>query len=134
MQMVIMRQLYAQYNENYEEAQQTYKELLKNKEFEQFIQNKSIKNQKANLLNALYLPIGRMIVYDSLLREIIQLTPKDHPDYEDLCSALKLVIAATKQADRVVEKRRNMEQVLRIQSQLVRVPIHDHVVKCVRIN
>lgn len=115
-----MRQLYAQYNENYEEAQQTYKELLKNKDFEQFIQNKSIKNQKANLLNALYLPIGRMIVYDSLLREIIQLTPKDHPDYEDLCSALKLVIAATKQADRVVEKRRNMEQVLRIQSQLVR--------------
>lgn len=47
------------------------------------------------------------------------LTTKDHEDYEDLCNALKLVIGATKQADRVVEKRRNMEIVLRIQSQLV---------------
>jgi len=35
-QSVILRQLYSQYNENYEEAQQTYKELFQTKEFQEF--------------------------------------------------------------------------------------------------
>lgn len=64
-----------------------------------------------------------MIMYDSLLKEIVKLTPKNHLDYEDLLNAQKLIVAATKQADRVVEKRKNMENVLRIQSLLSGVDI-----------
>jgi hypothetical protein len=61
-----------------------------------------------------------MIAYATLLKEIIGLTPQDHPDYEDLCNSLKMIIGATKQADRVVEKKRNMDLVLKVQAQLVR--------------
>jgi hypothetical protein len=35
---VILRQLYSQYSEGYEEAQRTYKECMQLKEFEQFMQ------------------------------------------------------------------------------------------------
>ena len=61
-----------------------------------------------------------MIMYDSLLKDIIQLTPPNHPDYEDLVNSQKMVVSATNQAQRVLEKRRNVEIVLRIQSQIVR--------------
>lgn len=71
------------------------------------------------MLLSLYLPIGRMIMYDSLIKEIVKLTPKNHVDFEDLLNAQKLILSATRQADRVVEKRKNMESVLRIQSLVI---------------
>jgi hypothetical protein len=116
--LVILRQIYSQYNENYEEAQLTYRELMKSKEFETHIRMTSNGNSKTHLLTLLYLPVGRMIVYDSLLKEIIQLTPPGHPDRDDLANAQKMIGAATRQANRVVEMRKNLHNVLRIQSLL----------------
>jgi len=64
---LILRQLFTQYNANYQLAQETYKECLKNnKDFEHFIQKQA--NSKSDLLTSLYLPIQRMIMYDSLLK------------------------------------------------------------------
>lgn len=58
-------------------------------------------------------------MYDSLIKDIVKLTSKDHIDYEDLLQAQKLIVSATRQADRLVEKRKNIESVLRIQAMLV---------------
>ena len=116
--LVILRQIYSQYNENYEEAQVTYRDCMKAKEFESFVRTTSNGNAKNNLLTLLYLPVGRMIVYDTLLKEIIQLTPQDHADREDLVNAQKMIGAATRQASRVVDMRKNLHNVLRIQSML----------------
>lgn len=56
------------------------------------------------------------------------MTPKDHPDYEDLCNALKLIRSVKAQAARVVEKRKNMNQVLEIQNTLVMIAfIHNFI-------
>lgn len=119
---VILRQLYSQYSENYEIAQATYRECMKIPEFQAFITEQT-KTKKTNLLTSLNLPIHRMIMYDSLLKDIITLTPKDHSDYEDLVAALKLLRDTTRHADRVVEKRRNMDRVLNIQASLNNVDI-----------
>jgi len=113
----ILRQLYSEYSGNYETAQQTYRECMKTKEFETFIQNQT-KQKSTNLLTSLYLPIQRMIMYDSLLKEIIGCTSNDHPDYEDLCNALRALRSISKVADRVAEKRKNMDMVIKIQNQL----------------
>lgn len=91
---------------------------MKSKDFESHIRTTSNGNSKTHLLTLLYLPVGRMIVYDSLLKEIIQLTPPGHADREDLVNAQKMIGAATRQANRVVEMRKNLHNVLRIQSLL----------------
>ena len=91
---------------------------MKTKEFEERIRTTSNGNSKTHLLTLLYLPVGRMIVYDSLLKEIITLTPTDHQDREDLVNAQRMIGAATRQANRVVEMRKNLHNVLRIQSLL----------------
>jgi len=116
---VILRQLFTQYNENYQQAQLTYTECLKNnKEFEQFIQKNNQASPNSNLLTSLYLPIQRMIMYDSLLKDIVVLTPPNHQDYEYLCTAYKLLRSMDKAANRVVEKRKNLETVMKIQNSL----------------
>jgi len=116
---VILRQLFTQYNQSYALAQHTYQELLKNKDFEQFIQLKSAqKDSRTNLLTSLYLPIQRMIMYDSLLKEILNLTPPTHADFDNLTAAYKLLRSMDKAATRAAEKRKNMDTVLRIQNQL----------------
>ena len=91
---------------------------MKTKEFETHIRMTSNGNSKAHLLTLLYLPVGRMIVYDSILKEIVHLTPAEHADREDLMTAQKMIGAATRQANRVVDMRRNLHNVLRIQSML----------------
>lgn len=91
---------------------------MKTKEFETHIRMTSNGNSKTHLLTLLYLPVGRMIVYDSLLKEIVHLTPTEHADREDLMTAQKMIGAATRQANRVVDMRKNLHNVLRIQSML----------------
>eukprot|EP01121_Diplochlamys_sp_Union-15-3_P005976 TRINITY_DN1635_c0_g5_i1.p1 TRINITY_DN1635_c0_g5~~TRINITY_DN1635_c0_g5_i1.p1 ORF type:complete len:300 (+),score=53.18 TRINITY_DN1635_c0_g5_i1:466-1365(+) len=113
----ILRQLYSEYSGNYETAQQTYKECMKLREFENFILLQT-KQKSTNLLTSLYLPIQRMIMYDSLLKDIISCTENDHPDYEDLCDALRALRSINKLADRVAEKRKNMDRVIKIQNLL----------------
>uniref|UniRef100_A0A6B2L0U6 DH domain-containing protein n=1 Tax=Arcella intermedia TaxID=1963864 RepID=A0A6B2L0U6_9EUKA len=116
---VILRQLFTQYNENYQSAQLTYTECLRNnKEFEQFIQKNNQASPNSNLLTSLYLPIQRMIMYDSFLKDIVLLTPPNHQDYEALCKAYKLLRSMDKAANRVVEKRKNLETVMKIQQAL----------------
>jgi len=64
------------------------------------------------------LPIQRMIMYDSLLKDIVVLTPPNHQDYEYLCTSYKLLRSMDKAANRVVEKRKNLETVMKIQNSL----------------
>lgn len=59
-----------------------------------------------------------MIIYDSLLKEIINLTPLNHPDLEDLINSQKMIGSAIRQADRVVEMKKNTNKVLKIQTLL----------------
>jgi len=117
---VILRQLFTQYNENYQQAQLTYTECLKyNKDFEQFIQKNNQASPNSNLLTSLYLPIQRVIMYDSFLKDIVVLTSPNHEDYDPLCTAYKLLRSMDKAANRVVEKRKNLETVMKIQNSLI---------------
>eukprot|EP01128_Nolandella_sp_AFSM9_P006069 TRINITY_DN3054_c0_g1_i1.p1 TRINITY_DN3054_c0_g1~~TRINITY_DN3054_c0_g1_i1.p1 ORF type:complete len:673 (-),score=182.73 TRINITY_DN3054_c0_g1_i1:85-1896(-) len=116
---VILRQLFSQYNQNYPLAQVTYANLRKtNLVFHQFILKATESGTRSNLLASLYLPIQRIIIIDSLLKDIVLLTPSNHADYENLSIAYKLLRSMELAADRVAEKRKNMDTVLRIQTAL----------------
>jgi len=106
----ILKQIYTQYSENYEAAQICFRECFKIKEFEEFV----IKRNK-NLLSMLYIPIQRMVMYYSLLKDIVSLTSKDHIDYNDLKQAFKQIKSIISAANRVKEKRKNMDIVVSIQ-------------------
>eukprot|EP01127_Copromyxa_protea_P000464 TRINITY_DN1037_c0_g3_i1.p1 TRINITY_DN1037_c0_g3~~TRINITY_DN1037_c0_g3_i1.p1 ORF type:complete len:470 (+),score=91.03 TRINITY_DN1037_c0_g3_i1:62-1471(+) len=117
---LILRQLFTAYNENYQLAQETYTECLKNPEFELFVKNRSNqKDSKTNLLTSLYLPIQRMIMYQSLLKDIARLTPRNHKDYDDLWMAYQQLRFIDKAANRVAEKRKNLDTVIKIQNSLI---------------
>lgn len=117
---VILRQLFTAYNENYKLAQKTYQDCLKNQEFESFVRSTSnLKDSKTNLLTSLYLPIQRIIMYDSLLKEILLLTPRNHHNFASLCNAYQQLRSMDIAANRVAEKRRNLDTVLRIQNSLI---------------
>ena len=58
-------------------------------------------------------------MYDSLLKEILLLTPPTHPDYPQLSAAYKLLRSMDKAAMRVAAKRKNLDTVLKIQASLV---------------
>jgi hypothetical protein len=60
-----------------------------------------------------------MIMYDSLLKDIAVLTSPNHEDYDPLCTAYKLLRSMDKAANRVVEKRKNLETVMKIQNSLI---------------
>lgn len=60
-----------------------------------------------------------MIMYDSLLKEILNLTSPTHADFENLSTAYKLLRSMDKAATRVAAKRKNMDTVIRIQNALL---------------
>eukprot|EP01098_Paradermamoeba_levis_P007216 TRINITY_DN2986_c0_g3_i2.p1 TRINITY_DN2986_c0_g3~~TRINITY_DN2986_c0_g3_i2.p1 ORF type:complete len:118 (-),score=3.89 TRINITY_DN2986_c0_g3_i2:412-765(-) len=62
-----------------------------------------------------------MIAYDSLLKDIIQNTPKDHLDYPHLLAALRAVRDAADNADARAKQRKNIDKVIAIQNTLTGV-------------
>ncbi|KAL6061286.1 FYVEtype Zn finger-containing protein [Balamuthia mandrillaris] len=134
MEMIpMLRQLYAQYNENYAHAMEAYEKCKKNKEFATFLETVARKRSEEerptnstspptycnNFLNFLYLPIQRMIAYDFLLKDLTAETPPDHPDHDNLNAALKLLREAADHADKLANQRKNIDKVISIQSQLL---------------
>jgi len=122
----LLRQLYAQYSENYAQAMETYERAKRNKEFVSFVEKvekeqgeEKPANQPKIFLNFLYLPIQRMIAYDSLLKDLTTETPANHPDHSNLCKALKALREAADHADKLANQRKNIDKVLSIQSQLI---------------
>lgn len=130
----MLRQLYAQYNENYAHAMDHYEKCKKNKEFAAFIESVSVKHvvkplageefnvvpsPSKNFLSFLYLPIQRILAYYSLLKDLVCETPQDHPEYEALHAALQQVNAAVDHADKLANQRKNIDKVISIQSQLI---------------
>ena len=64
-----MRQLYTQYSENYDNAMVTYEKAKKNRAFAQFLEKtQKDTNEQKDLLTYLFLPVQRMLAYDSLLK------------------------------------------------------------------
>lgn len=124
----LLRQLYAQYSENYENlAMKTYEKFKTNKEFANFLRVAQAKEKSAaengmiqskDFLSFLYLPIQRMMAYNSLLTDIIRETPRDHKDYDNLETALKLLRDAELHADLLAKQRRNIDKVVQIQNHL----------------
>jgi len=132
----MLRQLYAQYNENYAHAMHLYEKFKKNKDFAAFIESGSKSRQMSKseaggeepnvaaspsktFISFLYLPIQRILAYYSLLKDLVSETPKDHPDYEALHAALEQVNAAVDHADKLANQRKNIDKVISIQSQLI---------------
>eukprot|EP01091_Cochliopodium_minus_P011810 TRINITY_DN3443_c1_g1_i1.p1 TRINITY_DN3443_c1_g1~~TRINITY_DN3443_c1_g1_i1.p1 ORF type:complete len:585 (-),score=153.56 TRINITY_DN3443_c1_g1_i1:46-1800(-) len=114
----VLRQLYAQYNENYQSALNLYKDtLLNNKQFASFVERKRQETGK-DFLFYLYMPIQRVIAYDSLVKDILHHTEKDNKDYSNLVSALQSIRALTKHANERAVQRKNIDHVLTIQEML----------------
>ena len=114
----MLRQLYAQYNENYQGALHLYKETLStNKIFASFVERKRQETGK-DLLAYLYMPIQRVMSYDTLLKDILHHTEKVSKDYSDLFSALQSIRALTKHANERALQRKNIDHVLQIQEML----------------
>lgn len=114
-----MRQLYTQYNENYDHAMVTYEKAKKNRSFAQFLEKTQKEtNEQKDLLTYLYLPVQRMLAYDSLLKDILALTPSTHEDYTHLYNSLSALrdieISATLRA----QQRKNINKVLSIQNNI----------------
>lgn len=110
-----MRQLYTQYNENYEHAMETYENAKKIKAFSAMLEKKHKEiNDTKDLLTYLYLPVQRMIAYDSLLKDILSLTPKDHEDYTHLADALKSLRDVQYNAEQRAKQRKNIDKVIEI--------------------
>ena len=64
-----MRQLYTQYNETYDHAMTTYEKSKKLKQFAAFLERRQKEtNDTKDILTYLYLPVQRMLAYDSLLK------------------------------------------------------------------
>lgn len=124
----LLRQLYAQYSENYENlAMKTYEKCKGNKEFANFLMEAQAREkseaengmiQSKDFLSFLYLPIQRMMAYNSLLTDIIRETPRDHADYSNLETSLKLLRDAELHADLLAKQRPNIDKVVQIQNQL----------------
>jgi hypothetical protein len=67
-QIPLLRQLYNQYSENYEQALATYEKLKSsNKKFHSFLERK-VEEGGRDLLSYLYLPIQRILAYEALLK------------------------------------------------------------------
>eukprot|EP01087_Luapelamoeba_hula_P014366 TRINITY_DN4197_c0_g1_i1.p1 TRINITY_DN4197_c0_g1~~TRINITY_DN4197_c0_g1_i1.p1 ORF type:complete len:535 (-),score=129.86 TRINITY_DN4197_c0_g1_i1:1-1605(-) len=125
----LMRQLYAQYNENYTVALESYERAKKTKEFAHFVEKASKEKEEEqpgiaakSFLSFLYLPIQRMIAYDSLLTNLTNETPEGHPDYIYLKEALAKLRDATGHAEKLANQRKNIDKVLQIQSLLIGDP------------
>lgn len=114
-----MRQLYTQYNENYDHAMVTYEKAKKNRAFAQFLEKtqKETHEQK-DLLAYLYLPVQRMLAYDSLLTDILQLTPVGHEDYTHLQNSLSALKDIQYSATLRAQQRKNINKVLSIQNNI----------------
>lgn len=114
-----MRQLYTQYNENYENAMNTYDKAKKIKAFAQFLEKTQKEtNEQKDLLTYLYLPVQRILAYDSLLKDILDLTPIYHPDYKHLSNSLSALRDIQFSAILRAEQRKNINKVLYIQNNM----------------
>jgi hypothetical protein len=80
---------YKQYYETYNDAQTILNGLSKKKSFTQFAKGaESSTTGNQSLAQLLNLPFQRVPRYLLLLREVVNKTPQEHPDYVDLQAAL----------------------------------------------
>lgn len=114
----VLRQLYAQFNENYQKALELYRNTLEtNRTFGSFVEKKRQETGK-DFLHYLYMPIQRVIAYDSLLKDIVHNTDKKLPDYADLHRGLQSLRSLIKLANERAVQRKNSDKVLKIQEML----------------
>ena len=115
-----MRQLYTQYNENYESALAAYEKAKKNKNFSQFLEKtQKDTNVQKDLLTYLYLPVQRMLAYNSLLKDIIKFTPRTHLDFRQLSNSLTALRDIEFSGIMRAEQRKNQMKVLYIQNNMI---------------
>lgn len=112
---------YTAYVNNYNDAMALFYSLqAKNKSFQAFLAEKKVDPHLngQELPAFLIMPIQRLPRYVMLLEDLLRNTPKDHPDFVDLTTALSKVQSV---ADYVNEKKReaeNVNLVLDVQSRL----------------
>ena len=70
------------------------------------------------MLTYLYLPVQRILAYDSLLKDILDLTPIYHPDYKHLSNSLSALRDIQFSAILRAEQRKNINKVLYIQNNM----------------
>eukprot|EP01103_Thecamoeba_quadrilineata_P013090 TRINITY_DN3529_c0_g1_i3.p1 TRINITY_DN3529_c0_g1~~TRINITY_DN3529_c0_g1_i3.p1 ORF type:complete len:249 (-),score=47.52 TRINITY_DN3529_c0_g1_i3:198-944(-) len=76
-------------------------------------------NKTKDLLSYLYLPIQRIIAYHSLLKNILHLTPPDHPDYDHLSNAYQSLVETQYHANHRAQQRKNIDKIIEIQNSLL---------------
>ncbi|XP_030907487.2 rho guanine nucleotide exchange factor 39 isoform X2 [Melopsittacus undulatus] len=114
-------ELYGHYTENLEQANKTLKEQLrKNKSFRRFkkLQEARPQFQGRRLEDLLSLPLQRLHQYKHFLRDLLENTNPDSPEYQKLEKAVKSVSEVSQWVQDIIHKRENSLQLLRIQKLL----------------
>ncbi|XP_057287193.1 rho guanine nucleotide exchange factor 39 [Pezoporus wallicus] len=114
-------ELYAHYIENLEQANKTLKEQLrKNKSFRRFkkLQEARPQFQGRRLEDLLPLPLQRLHQYKHFLRDLLENTNPDSPEYQKLAKAVKSVSEVSQWVQDIIHKRENSLQLLRVQKLL----------------
>eukprot|EP01130_Rhizamoeba_saxonica_P000495 TRINITY_DN1047_c0_g2_i1.p1 TRINITY_DN1047_c0_g2~~TRINITY_DN1047_c0_g2_i1.p1 ORF type:complete len:1360 (+),score=307.61 TRINITY_DN1047_c0_g2_i1:12-4091(+) len=114
-------QYYQAYILNYEEVRPALNEVKeKCPEFAEFIKKREKRKEcrNADLESLLIWPVQRIPQYKLLLSDLLKNTWSEHPDYDNVFSALDLVIQAGKNANEKAREKANIEEVRKISSKL----------------
>ncbi|KAJ1657924.1 hypothetical protein IWQ61_002743 [Dispira simplex] len=106
--------IYSVYVNNFDNATELLTDLEKQrKKFTKFLAlaRRHSDHNQLNLLGYLLLPVQRVPRYKLLLEQLLETTPRDHPDYPDLVRALEEV---RDRADEINEKKRDQERNVKV--------------------
>ncbi|XP_048410288.1 rho guanine nucleotide exchange factor 39 isoform X1 [Stegostoma tigrinum] len=113
--------LYITYTDNLEEAVKVLQEQIrKNKQFIRFkkLQESRPEFQGLKLEDLLPLPLKRVHQYKHLLRDLIENTSPDSPEFQQLTNAVKAVSEVSRHIQDQARSRENHLQMLRVQKML----------------
>ncbi|KAJ1961165.1 hypothetical protein IWQ62_003960 [Dispira parvispora] len=106
--------IYSVYVNNFDNATKLLSDLEKQrKKITKFLAlaRRHPDHNQLNLLGYLLLPVQRVPRYKLLLEQLLEATPRDHPDYSDLVRALEQV---RERADEINEKKREQERNVKV--------------------
>ncbi|XP_055508865.1 rho guanine nucleotide exchange factor 39 [Leucoraja erinacea] len=113
--------LYTTYTDNMEHALKVLQEQIKkNKQFARFkkLQESRAEFHGLKLEDLLPLPLRRIYQYKHLLRDLTENTNPDHPEFQQLKSAVRVISEASQHIQDQARRQENHLQVLRVQKLL----------------
>mmetsp|Transcript_19181 Transcript_19181/g.53846 ORF Transcript_19181/g.53846 Transcript_19181/m.53846 type:complete len:488 (+) Transcript_19181:60-1523(+) len=116
-----MFKLYTEYCSNYTLAQETFfREMNGNERFQDFLRSTwDMMDNKMEFPAFMIMPIQRVPRYILLMRDLLEKTSFDHPDYPLIQRAIRKLEEVASHANAAIKQGENVEKILKIQSQII---------------